>query len=378
MPESRFSTPPVQSRVWLEIDLDAIRENFRRIRASVAPALVMPILKADAYGLGAGRIAAALAGEAPARFGVAEAKEAIALRRKVKQPVQIIGGLLADEAEHCVRAGIICPVGDLAIAKKLSSEAVRQGKKAKVHIKVDTGMGRLGLPHFEASAVILKILRLPGLEIEGFYTHFANANNAQHAKTREQVTLFSRLLHELEAQGIVFPLVHLANSDAINNFPETHFDMVRPGINLYGVFDLEGCRRYHLKPSLSLKSRLLSKRLLPAGFTIGYGCTHTLMRDTWVGTIPAGYADGIPLAASNSGRVLIRGKRCPIIGRVSMDYITVDLGECPKSRVGDTVVIAGRSGKEEITMEDWARIKQTHPYDIICSLGNRVERVYSG
>ncbi len=378
MPESRIFKAGIRSRVRLEINLEAIRENFRRISRSVAPSQVMPILKADAYGLGALRIAEALANEGPARFGVAEAKEALALRRHVKRPVQIIGGLLADEAEACVRAGIVCPIGDLAIAKRLSAEAVRQRRKAKVHIKVDTGMGRLGLPHFDAYAAILKIVRLPGLEIEGIYSHFANANNAQHAKTREQVVLFSQLLEKLKAKGIGFPLIHLANSDAINNFPDTHFGMVRPGINLYGVFDLEGCQRYRLLPSLTLKSTLLSKRLLPAGYTIGYGCTHTLFQETWVGTIPAGYADGIPLAAGNSGQVLIRGKRCPIIGRVSMDYITVDLGACPQSRVGDAVVIAGRSGSEEITMEDWARIKQTHPYDIICSLGNRVERVYSG
>jgi alanine racemase len=171
-------------------------------------------------------------------------------------------------------------------------------------------------------------------------------------------------------------LVHLANSDGINNFPDAYFNMVRTGINLYGVFDLLGFQAYKLSPSLTLKSTLLERRLLPAGFTIGYGGTHALFRDTWVGTLPAGYADGVPLAASNSGYVLIRGQACPIIGRVSMDYLTVDLTPCPKAQVGDEVVLVGRSGKREFTIEDWARIKQTHPYDIICSLGQRVERVY--
>jgi len=151
---------------------------------------------------------------------------------------------------------------------------------------------------------------------------------------------------------------------------------VRTGINLYGVFDLSGLRTYRLSPTLTLKTALLARRRLPAGYTIGYGATHTLFRDTWVGTVPAGYADGVPLAASNSGEVLIRGKACPIIGRISMDYLTVNLNGCPDARVGDEVVLVGRSGKREITIEDWARIKQTHPYEIICSLGKRVERVY--
>jgi alanine racemase len=168
----------------------------------------------------------------------------------------------------------------------------------------------------------------------------------------------------------------MANSDGINNFPDSYFNLVRTGINLYGVFDLPGFRVYRLAPCLSLKSRLIARRRLPAGTTIGYGCTHVLSRNAWVGTVPAGYADGVPLAASNSGFVLIRGRACPIIGRISMDYLTVDLAPCPSARVGDAVVLVGKSGTRAVTIEDWARLKHTHPYDIICSLGKRVERLY--
>jgi alanine racemase len=168
----------------------------------------------------------------------------------------------------------------------------------------------------------------------------------------------------------------MANSDGINNFPSSYADLVRTGINLYGVFDLKGKQAYPLAPSLTLKTTLLARRRLKAGHSIGYGCTHTLSKDTWVGTVPAGYADGIPLAASNSFFVLIAGKRCPIIGRVSMDYITIDLSACPNARVGDLVVLVGESGRASISIEDWARVKQTHPYEIICSLGPRVERVF--
>lgn len=340
----------------------------------------MAVLKADAYGLGALPVAEALVAAGADRIGVAELKEAaqlVPLVRRAGVPVQIVGGILPSEIPTAVRLGVVCPVPDLETARALSRESCsRRGRKVKIHIKVDTGMGRLGLPHFRALKDVETLLRLPGLEVEGIYSHFSNANNPKHGKTREQLNLFRTLLAALEAKGHVFPLVHMANSDGINNFPSAYFNMVRTGINLYGVFDLEGLQRYRLTPSLALRTTLLARRKLPAGYTIGYGCTHTLFRDTWVGTIPAGYADGIPLAASNSGQVLIRGKACDIIGRVSMDYVTVDLTPCPKARVGDEVVLVGRSGRQEITIEDWARIKQTHPYDIICSLGKRVARVY--
>ena len=371
---------PVRARVWLEIRLDAIRKNFLRIQRTVRPAAVMAVLKADAYGLGAMPLADMLVAAGVDRLGVAELKEAVALKKRFKVPVHILSGLLEREIPDCVKHGIICPVSDEAIAVLLSKEAVKQRKTVTIHLKVDTGMGRLGIPHAEAVAAVVRIAKLPGLKLEGICSHFANANQPKHGKSREQISIFRAIVTDLENREIRFPLVHMANSDGINNFPEATFNMVRTGINLYGVFDLQGIRAYNLLPSLTLKSTLLQRRLLPAGSTIGYGGTHILFRDTWVGTIPAGYADGVPLAASNSGRVLIRGKECPLIGRVSMDYITVDLSACPAARVGDEVVLVGKSGTgrnaKEFTIEDWAKIKQTHPYDIICSLGPRVERVY--
>lgn len=365
------------ARIRLEIRRAAIRRNFTRIAKAVKPAQVMAVLKADAYGLGMLPVAALLAEAGAERFGVAEAGEAVALQKKFPRvPVHVLSGLLEHEIAPCVRHGIICPVSDEAVARALSREAVRQRKTVTVHLKVDTGMGRLGIPHATAFAAIRRIAKLPGLKLDGICSHFASANLPRNGQSREQIRRFKTLLAELKRVGIVFPLVHMANSDGINNFPDAWFNLVRTGINLYGVFDLQGNRAYHLVPSLTLSSTLMQRRLLPAGSTIGYGGTHTLFRDTWVGTIPAGYADGVPLAASNSGRVLIRGHECPVIGRVSMDYITVDLTACKNARVGDKVILVGKSGRKEFTIEDWARIKQTHPYDIICSLGQRVERVY--
>jgi alanine racemase len=230
------------SRVRLEVDLGAIRRNFLQIRKTVRPAQVMAVLKANAYGLGAVAVAEALVDAGVDRLGVAELKEAAQLVKRVDVPVQIIGGLLASEVPECVRLGVICPVPDLATAKAVSREAQKQGRRVRVHVKVDTGMGRLGLPHFEAFRDILNIRKLPGLILEGIYSHFPNANNPMHPKSNEQLALFQALLAELKDEGLVFPLVHMANSDGINNYPESYFNLVRTGINLYGVFDLRGLR----------------------------------------------------------------------------------------------------------------------------------------
>jgi alanine racemase len=265
-------------------------------------------------------------------------------------------------------------VGSYEIAEVISKCAVQNGKQAKVHFIIDTGMGRLGIPYFCAEDVIRRCMSLPGLVFEGIYSHFANANDPEHPKTREQLLLFQNLL--LNISDITLPLVHLANSDGINNFSESYFRMVRTGINLYGVFDLNGHRAYELKPTVSFCSRLIAKRELPAGYTIGYGCTYRLPKDTVVGTIPVGYADGIPFHLGKQAHVLINGVSVPVIGRVSMDYITVDLKDVPDVAVGERVVLFGKSGDKQITVEDWARLKLSHPYDILCSLGNRVRRVY--
>lgn len=372
---------PSESRVVLEVDLSAIRKNFLTIRRKVAPADVMVVLKANAYGLGLVPVARTLEDAGASRIGVAEIKEASALFGKVKIPVQILGGLLNGEIAPAVRMNLVCPVGDLETANALSREALRQKKNIRVHFKIDTGMGRLGMQPAEAPALIRRTLALPRLVAEGIYTHFPSANFPERPITQNQIARFKKLLSELG--DLHFPLVHLANSDAINNFSTAwkgfrSHTLVRTGINLYGVFDLEGRHILALKPTLKLKTRLIARRLLPAGHTVGYGQTHRLKKSTLVGTIPAGYADGVPLAASNQGQVLLNGKRCPIIGRVSMDYVTVDLGNAKSSHVGDEVILIGKSGSQEITVEDWARIKNTHPYEIICSLGGRVERRYSG
>jgi alanine racemase len=374
--DSRKNTRDISSRVWLEIKKARILANFKTIRKKVKPAQIMCVLKANGYGLGALPLAKLLVAGGAHRIGVAELKEAMLLKGEIKCPIHLISGVLPWEIKPAIQAGFILPVSTLEAAQGIMAEARKQKRKTTVHVKVDTGMGRLGLTPAEALEWVPQLANAPFIQVEGIFSHFANANQPEHFKTQDQIRIFERVVQALEATGLTFALKHLANSDGINNFPGSYADLVRTGINLYGVFDLKGQQAYPLLPSLTLKTTLLARRRLKAGHTIGYGCTHTLFEDTWVGTVPAGYADGIPLAASNSSWVLIHGKRCPILGRVSMDYITINLNDCPKARVGDEVVLVGQSGRESISIEDWARVKQTHPYEIICSLGPRVQRVF--
>jgi alanine racemase len=364
--------------VKLEISLGTLRGNYRRIAAAVAPCQVISVLKADAYGLGVEAVARALAEAGTARFAVAELNEALSLV-EFGIPVHILGSVLPEEIPDAVAAGIVLPVGDEETARLVSAECVRTGRRATCHVKIDTGMGRLGILAAEADRVVPSVVALPGLDCEGIYSHFPMAYHSGSQYTAGQIDAFLALLRRLESAGIAFRLRHIANSDAVNNFPRAFqppFNAVRTGINLHGSFDIEGRRALDVRPVLTLKTRLMAVRRLPQGTFIGYGCTYRLPGDTTVGTISAGYADGLPLALSNRGHVLIRGRTCPVLGRLSMDYTTVSLEQVPDARCGDEVVCLGGDGANAVTVEDWARLKGTHPYDIICSFGSRVERCY--
>lgn len=366
------------ARVWLDIDLDKLCRNLARIRERVVPCGVIAVLKADAYGLGVEPIARALARAGVAGFAVAEPREALRLTG-IGLPVQILGGILPDEIPATVAAGVIHPIDSLATARRISAEAGRQGRTVECHFLVDTGMGRLGLLAAGAAPAIAAACALPGLDCRGIYSHFPVAYRAGEEYTLGQISAFRRLLDELAGKGIRFAKIHIANSDAINNFPqafEPPFNMVRTGINLHGSFDSEGLRALHLEPILSLKTRLVAIRDLPAGMRLGYGLTHRLGEDTRVGTVAAGYADGLPLALSNRGYLIVRDTLCPVLGRVSMDYVTVSLAQVPDAAVGDEVLCLGGEGPVAVTVDQWAQLKGTHPYEIICSFGTRVERRY--
>lgn len=368
----------IHRRVRLEIDLRELRSNFAKIKKAVKPCQVFAVLKANAYGLGVTPIASALKKSGAAMFAVAELNEALELTPQ-KLPVMILGSILPDEISAAVSAGIQLPVTDIKTARLIDRAAKRQEKTAKVHLLIDSGMGRLGILADDAVDTVLKAAKLKNISMEGIYSHFPMAYQSGGEYTNDQIKTFINLLNELERKNYRFKWRHIANSDAVNNFPRTcrkPFNAVRTGINLHGSFDLEGKRRLDLKPVLTLRSRLAAVRRMPAGMHIGYGCTYRLPRTMNVGTVSAGYADGLPLALSNRGYLLINNQPCPVIGRVSMDYTTVDLSQVPQAQTGDEVICLGGKPPHAITVEDWANMKGTHSYDIICSFGSRVERIY--
>ena len=277
-----------------------------------------------------------------------------------------------------VKAGVILPITDFATAKLISDAAHRARKTARVHFKLDTGMGRLGILAKDALETIRAVRKLPNLDCEGIFSHCPMAYEPKDPFTKRQIRLFKSIVAACAKEGISFKKVHMAASDAINNFPETAkppFTMVRTGINLHGSFDPNGRRALKVEPVLSLKTRVAQVRELPAGTTLGYGRTWCLAQPTKVATVSAGYADGLPFALTNRGFVFIGGKRCRIIGRISMDYTTVDVSDVKNVKPGDEVVCFGSCGDDSITPDDWAALKGTHAYDIICSLGTRVQRI---
>ena len=368
----------LKRRVQVEIDLGALVRNYRKIAAHVKPLSVLCVLKANAYGLGVEAYAAALAKTDCVGFGVAEPFEALQLAGKYGKRVQLLSSVLPDEIEAMVAADVALPIIELESARLISAAAVRLGKVARVHFKIDTGMGRLGILAEEALAVIRKVEQLPSLACEGIFSHCPMAYDPKDPFTARQIGLFKSIVAAAQKEGFSFPFVHMAASDAINNFPETAqapFTMVRTGINLHGSFDPYGRKTLQVEPVLTLRTRVAQVRSLPAGTTLGYGRTWCLREPTRVATISAGYADGLPLALSNRGQVIIGGRYCPVIGRISMDYTTVDVSAVEGVKPGDEVICLGRDGDCSITPDDWATLKGTHAYDIICSLGSRVERV---
>lgn len=368
----------LESRVKLEVDLGKLSENFLEIRRRVAPARVAAVLKANAYGLGVLPVAETVRAAGAAMFGVAEINEAIELV-PLGLPVQILGNLLPDEIAPAVEYGLICPLNDLEMARRISAEAVRQNRVVRGAVTVDSGMGRLGLQVAEAAPEILAMRGLPNLELHAIYSHFSTAYLRYDDYSLQQLARFKTLLAELAGAGLTFPEVHMAASDALNNFPESTrppFTLARCGINMYGYYDNSVQQSMQLAPVVELKTRLAAVRTLRAGASIGYGRMHRLLRDTRVGTIAAGYADGLPLALSNRGYVLVRGRLCPVLGRISMDYTTISLDDVPEAVPGDEVVCFGRQGDRFLPLEEWAQLKGTHAYELLCSIGTRVRRVY--
>ena len=361
-------------RTWAEIDMDRLAENYRALRALTGPdCRFLGVVKANAYGHGAVPVARKLEELGADYLAVACLDEAEELRRSgISAPILILGVTPPALGEELLRWDVTQSVGDLETAEALSAIAVRAGKRLKVHVKVDTGMSRLGFFHEGAGDQILRLCRLPGLEAEGIFTHFADADGDE-TFTMLQFQRFTALLDELSAAGISFQIRHCAASAAVLNYPCTHLDMIRPGILLYGHYPAPGLEvRCALRPVMSLKARVYALRDLPAGAKVSYGCTRTLERESRVAVLPVGYADGLPRLVSDRLQVLIRGRKVPLLGRVCMDMCMADVTDLPEVEVGDVATLYG----DECPAEHAADLAGTISYELLCAVSPRVPRVY--
>jgi alanine racemase len=364
---------------WAEVDLDAIAHNARGLKKCAGEETeLMAVVKANAYGHGAVPVAKTALENGASRLAVNRTLEGVELRQAgITAPILILGYSLPSEAETIVRWDLTPTVTTVEGALALSTMSVQQGKVTPIHVKVDTGMGRFGLLPDEVVAFVRRIAELPGLKLEGFFTHFAVADLTDKTYTRCQFGLYMRVVRQLEEAGFAIPLKHVANSATDLDLPEMHLDMVRCGIALYGLRPSDEVEpAIPLKPAMALKSRVARVRTLPPGSSISYGCTYTTTKSTPVALVPVGYGDGYHRLLSNKGSVLIGGKRAPIVGRVCMDQFVVDVTGIEGMRQDDEVVVFGCQGEEEISAEEVAALAGTINYEVVTSILPRVTRVY--
>ena len=363
---------------WVKIDLSAIEANIDAVAAK-ANVPVMAVIKADAYGHGAVPIARLLEKKC-AFFGVSSMLEAMELRRAgLDNPILILGYTPVSAFPTAIRNGIRPSIFHYEDALALSRTAVELGvSNAPFHFALDTGMSRIGFQATEADAdICAAIAKLPGLRIEGLFSHFATADETDLTRARAQAARFADFDAMLKARGLEIPIRHLNNSAGVMNFSE-HYDMVRSGIVTYGLYPSEEVNPgdLPLQPALSWYSRVTHVKTLPAGREISYGGTFVTTRDTRVATVAVGYADGYRRSLSGRFYVLIRGRKAPILGRVCMDQLMVDVTDIPDAAAGDTVTLAGRDGKERITIEELAAAAGSFNYETVCGISRRVPRVY--
>jgi len=363
-----------------EIDLRALRYNYEGIRARVGPDVrIMGIVKANAYGHGIVEIAAALVRFGIDFLGVGFVEEGIALRTSgITCPILVLGGVLGKQISLFLEHSLEITVSSFEIAKQISSEVTRGGSvsRAEVHLKIDTGMERIGVHSDNAARFIDAVTDLEGLDVKGLYSHLATADEKDKSFAFEQLRRFDAVVTAAERSGHRFPYIHIANSGAVLDIPQSYYSMVRPGIALYGVYPSRECgRSIPLRPVLSLQSNVVFIKEVPAGTAISYGRKYVTARPTRIATIPVGYGDGYPRRQSEGGGVLIRGKRYPIVGTVCMDQLMVDLGSGGPIHVGDDVTLLGCDGGAEITSWDLSDIAGTIPYEILTGIAARVPRI---
>ncbi len=373
------------------VSLDAVGHNVRLVRRTVGPDVgVMAVLKADAYGHGAVPVARACLASGAAWLAVATVDEGVALRRAgIAAPLLLIAPTFPEEYATAVTHALSVGVGSLSMATELAAVARQAGAVARVHAEVDTGLNRFGIPAHRAVDEIAALAALPGLTLEAVYTHFAASETPQDGSADEQLALFQHIVDEVRARGTAIPLLHASNSGGVLELPGARFDLVRPGIVLYGYHPAgpgaspgsgfaSGVNPDGLRPVMTLATRLVRVERVPPGAGVSYNGTFRTARESVLGLVPLGYGDGLPQLLSNRGHMLVRGRRCPIVGRVCMDQTVLDLTDAPGAAVGDEVVAIGRQGGERIGADDIGALVGTNAYEVLCGIAPRVPRDYVG
>ena len=367
-------------RVYADIDLDAIYENVKNAKALLKKdTKMMAIVKADGYGHGAVEVARQI-DELVDAYGVAILEEGIELRKAgFTKPILILGYTPKPLYPAMIRYDIATAVFTMEMAKEISDTGVAMHKNANIHIKLDTGMSRIGFAITkESKEIIEQIAKLPGIEIKGCFSHFARMDEKDKTKANEQFAKFTKMVNALEKDGVDLGIRHISNSAGIMEAPEVQMDMVRNGICLYGLYPSEEVQkeRLPLKPAMELKAYVSYVKTLEPGVEIGYGGTYTTTKKTRVATIPVGYADGYSRCLSGKGSVLIHGKKAPILGRVCMDQFMVDVTDIDNVCVGDRVTLFGKDGDSCITIEEISAMAHSFNYEFVCDIGKRIPRVY--
>jgi alanine racemase len=361
------------------IDHESLRWNFRQIRSLLGSQVkILSMVKANGYGHGAPAVAKTLAAEGSDAFGVAILEEAIELRRHgITVPILVLTGVYLDQLELFFDYDLTAVVHDADALQRLEAAVARQGGSLNVHLKIDTGMGRIGLVAAEFESWLPQVRKLKAVKVEGIFSHFSHAESVEGQYTRQQLEIFQNIVQRLAAEGIAPPVIHLANSAATITLPAAYFNMVRPGLMLYGVYPSpEMATRISLKPVLSWKTRILQVKRVPSNTSISYGQTFMTKRNSLIATLPIGYADGYPRLLSNRGQALVGGKRAPVAGRVCMDLTMLDVTDIGKIQQGDEVVLLGTQGNETISADEMAAWAETISYEILTSIGVRVPRIH--
>ncbi|HEY5269658.1 MAG TPA: alanine racemase [Anaerolineales bacterium] len=361
---------------WAEVNLTRLSQNLQAIRAHVSPAKVMIVVKANAYGHGLAEVAKHLSSQAD-YIGVAVLEEGIFLRELgVTAPILVLGGIWGDQVPHYLQHDLTLTASSVERLEQIDVVAGQMGVKAKVHLKIDTGMERIGVHYYSAHTIQGTALMCANVEVEGIFSHFANADSRDLTHAHLQLERFNEVLRFYESHSLPIPIRHMANSAAILQLPESHFDMVRPGIMLYGVYPFsEAPRSVHVQPALAWKSRVVYFKVVKSGHPVSYGSTWQSDHPIRIVTLPVGYGDGYFRSLSNKTQVIIHGKKYPQVGHVCMDQMMVNI-ETDSAFNGDEVTLIGETGSEAISAQDLADWAGTIPYEILTNINTRVPRVY--